>query len=269
MIELGLIGGGFQHAHSSTLWKKPSSFIWAKNEIRDITCFVDEAIIDQLSSNECNSTKKIGWIVESSVIIPETIKYIKKHYKKVSEYFEFIITHDNSIVCLAENFYYLPPSGYWIENPECYPKDRLCSMITSNKSQCEGHKYRLQWAEKLQNKLDLFGRGIKDFNTKEDAIANYMFSVTMENASYSGYWSEKILDCFACGTIPIYHGDPDIGDHFNKDGIILLDEFFDPSMLSPELYLAKEDAIIDNFERCLKYNVIEDIMWKKYIKEII
>jgi hypothetical protein len=269
MIKLGLIGGGFQHAYSSTLWKKPSNFTWAKNETRDITCFVDEAIIEELINNKNRIKKKIGWIVESSAIIPQTVEYIKKYHKEISQSFDFIITHDNSIVCLAENFYYLPPSGYWIENPQCYAKDRLCSMITSNKSQCDGHVHRLQLAKKLQNKLDLFGRGIKDFNIKEDALSDYMFSVTMENASYSGYWSEKILDCFACGTIPIYYGDPDIGDHFNKDGIIILDDSFDPSMLSSELYLSKQDAIIDNFERCLKYNVIEDIMWQKYIKEII
>jgi hypothetical protein len=266
MIDIGLIGGGFQHAYSSTLWKKPNYFTWAKNEIREITCYVDEAIMTGLSNN---NTKKIAWIVESSAIIPNLINDIKKYHKEISESFEFLITHDNSIVDLENNFYYLPPSGYWIQNPQCYPKDKLCSMISSNKTQCQGHLYRLEWAKKLKNRLDFYGRGIKDFSKKEDAISDYMFSVTMENASYSGYWSEKILDCFACGTIPIYHGDPDIDKHFNMNGIIRLDEAFNPEDLTPELYLSKEDAIIDNFERSLKYNIIEDIMWEKHIKNII
>ena len=39
--------------------------------------------------------------------------------------------------------------------------------------------------------------------------------------------------------------------------------------LTPELYLSKEDAIIDNFNRCLEYDIIEDILWNKYIKNII
>lgn len=267
MNKLGLIGGGFQHAHSSTLWKKPKYFEWQKNKIEEITCFVDEAIISDLAFK--TKSKKIAWIVESSAIIPQTINTIKDNYQKISDEFNFLVTHDLSISCLAENFYYLPPSGYWVKDPQCYPKTRLCSMITSNKILCEGHKYRLKWAEKLKDKLDLYGRGIRDFSNKEDAISEYMFSVTMENESYPGYWSEKILDCFACGTIPIYHGDPSIGDHFNKDGIIILNESFDPSILSSELYLSKEDAIIDNFERCLKYDVIEDIMFEKYVINIL
>jgi hypothetical protein len=267
MIEVGLIGGGFQHAYSSTLWKIPTYFTWSKNQIKDITFFVDEDIVKNINSTY--NTKKIAWIVESSAIIPEVIKKIKEQSKEISNAYEFLITHDKSISCLADNFYYLPPSGYWIENPECYPKTRLCSMITSNKTQCEGHLYRLHWADKLKDKVDLFGRGIREFNKKEDALADYMFSVTMENASYDGYWSEKILDCFACGTIPIYHGDPNIGDYFNIDGIIKLDDSFDPNLLTPELYLSKEEAIIDNFNRTLKYNIIEDILWERYIKKMM
>lgn len=263
MYKIGLIGGGFQHAYSSTLWKKPKYFTWEKNSIQEITCFVDHSIVSEGLNSIGN--KKIAWIVESSAIIPETINYIKLNHKKISESYEFLITHDKSISCLEDNFYYLPPSGYWVEDPQCYPKTKVCSMITSDKNFCSGHSFRLSSANRLKDKLDLFGRGIRTFEKKEDALSDYMFSVTMENASYEGYWSEKILDCFACGTIPIYYGDPSIGDHFNMDGIIVFNEEFDPSILTDELYLSKEDAIIDNFERCLKYDVIEDIIWEKYI----
>ena len=54
-----------------------------------------------------------------------------------------------------------------------------------------------------------------------------MFSIAIENASYETYFTEKLLDCFATGTIPVYYGAPDIGDYFNKDGIIDLSEEFD------------------------------------------
>ena len=33
-----------------------------------------------------------------------------------------------------------------------------------------------------------------------------MFSVCIENDVYDTYFTEKILDCFATGTIPIYKG---------------------------------------------------------------
>lgn len=266
MIELGLFGGGFQHAYSSTLMKHPKYFSWAKNKIRDITCFMEEEIVPNI--NKHNNIKKFAWVLESSVIIPSVVNEVIQNYKEISESYEFLISHDKRISSLASNFYYLPPHGYWIENPQVYPKTKLCSMISSSKRMCSGHDFRLNWVDKLRNKLDLFGNGINTFNKKEDALADYMFSVTIENSQYETYWTEKILDCFACGTIPIYHGSPDIGDYFNMNGIILLDNNFDVSLLNSELYLSKEDAIIDNFERALKYNIIEDIMWDKFINKI-
>ena len=263
MYKIGLIGGGFQHAYSSTLWKKPKYFIWEKNSIEDITCFVDDSIISK--GLDIIKNKKIAWIVESSAIIPQVINYIKLNHKQISDQYEFLITHDKSISCLEDNFYYLPPSGYWVENPECYPKTRLCSMITSDKNFCTGHSFRLESANKLKDKLDLFGRGIRTFEKKEDALADYMFSVTMENASYEGYWSEKILDAFITGTIPIYHGSPDIGNFFNLNGIIILNDNFNIKDINKDLYYSKMEYIKDNFERALKYFTIEDLIVEKFL----
>lgn len=270
MIEIGLIGGGFTHAHSSTDWKKPTKLTFCSNQLKDVTCFVDEAIVPNIG---LKGIKKIGWVLESSAIQPHTVNDIIRYSKEISDSYEFIISHDKRIVDLAPNFYYLPPHGYWVgqygqPEPQIYPKTKLCSMVTSNKRMCPGHDFRLGWMKKLQDHVDLYGRGFNDFKYKEDALADYLFSVTIENDSYETYWTEKILDCFVCGTIPIYHGAPDIGDYFNMDGVILLTDDFDIKSLTPELYLSKEDAIIDNFKRALQYNVIEDLMWDKYIYKL-
>ena len=76
-----------------------------------------------------------------------------------------------------------------------------------------------------------------------------MFQITLENDSYSTYFTEKVTDCFATGTIPVYWGAPDIGDYFNKEGIIDLNDEFDIDSLTPELYQSKLEAVKDNFER--------------------
>lgn len=266
MKQIGLIGGGFQHAYSSTLWKKPTHFEWAKNQTKDITCYVDEAIIQNLGSNP--NIKKIGWIAESSGIIPQVVSFILEHHDEVSNSFDVLFTNDERLLGLAPNFQFLPPTGYWIEDPQLYPKTKLCSMICSNKNMCDGHAYRLMWAKRLHNKLDFYGRGFKDFTKKEEALADYMFSVTMENSKYKSYWSEKLLDCFLCGTVPIYHGAPDAGNFFVKEGIIELTDDFDVSQLTSELYLSKEDAIIENFNIALKYGCSEDIMWEQYLNKL-
>lgn len=87
----------------------------------------------------------------------------------------------------------------------------------------------------------------------------------MKYVSYETYFTEKIIDCFACGTIPIYLGSPDIGDYFNPDGIISLNANFDIKNINEEIYNIKKEAIQENFLKSLEYNVLEDWIYKKYL----
>lgn len=259
MLKIGLIGGGFQHAYSSTLWKRPNNFIWSKNVIEDITFFVDESIEQGIN---VNCKRKFAWLLESRKISPNSVSFVKNNWEKVSNSYEILFTHNKEIYDLSENFIYLPPHGYWIESPKIHPKTKLVSMLSSNKN----YSHRLEWVNNLRNVVDLYGRGFKDIDKKEEALNNYMYSVTIENDKYETYWSEKILDCFATGTIPIYYGSPDITNFFNEDGIIFLNEDFDIKSLSKEDYQKRMPAIIDNFNKCLNYNIIEDIIYEKWIK---
>lgn len=262
MRELGLFGGDFQHALSSTLWKPPTYFSWAKNAYRDINFFVDKAIYPNIHT-DCSN--KYAWVVESRIIIPSVIRDFKTHWKEISKAYKYVFTHYKEIYDLANNFIYLPPHGYWIKEPQIYPKTKLVSLISSTKNFGPGHAFRLGWVEKLRNKVDLYGRGFNTMVQKEDALKDYMFCVTIENDQYETYWTEKILDCFVSGTVPVYHGAPDVGNYFNMDGIIVLKDDFDPSQLSRDLYESMMPAIRDNFKRALKYEMIEDIIWEKYI----
>jgi hypothetical protein len=263
MKQIGLFGGGFQHSHSTTLWKKPSYFEWSKNKLEDITFFVDDAISYGLNQN-CKI--KIGWLVESRGVISNAIDYVKNNWMLISQNYDILITHDKSIYDLADNFYYLPPHGYWVDEPKIHNKTKLVSMISSNKSFLDGHKKRLEWVNKLKKNVDLFGNGFKTIEKKEEALNDYMFSVTIENDKYETYWSEKILDCFATGTVPVYYGSPDIGDYFNIDGIIMLTNDFDINSLNFDEYNKRKYAIEDNYKRVLKYDIIEDIIYNKWIK---
>ena len=266
LIKIGLIGGGFQHAYSSTLWKKPSFFEFSKNKIEDITFFVDDGIINNLFNKECKI--KIGWILESRDITGNIIEIIKNNLNAINKNFDFIITHNKELYNLGGKFLYYPPHGYWIEKPEIYAKTKLISMISSNKGWTKGHKKRLEFIEKYKNKVDLFGRGFKEIDKKEDGLKDYMFSIVIENDQYETYWSEKILDCFACGTIPIYYGAPDIEKFFDKNGIIDLNDNFDIDSLNKGLYLSKIESVKKNFEITFEYNVIEDLIYKNLLKNV-
>ena len=141
----------------------------------------------------------------------------------------------------------------------------MISMIASNKAMTAGQRTRLQWVEMLEDQIDVYGRGINEIALKEEGLCDYMFSVVIENGFYESYFTEKILDCFASGTIPVYMGSPDIGKYFNKDGIIDLTEEFD---VSEEIYFSKMDAIKENLEKAKEYEVLEDFIYLNYFKEI-
>ena len=137
----------------------------------------------------------------------------------------------------------------------------MISMIASNKKMCEGHRLRLQWVERLWGQVDMYGRGFNEIALKEEGLCDYMFSIAIENGQYGTYFTEKLLDCFATGTIPVYLGAPDIGNYFNKDGIIDLTEQFD---VSDQIYYNKMNAIVDNLNRVKKMEVLEDFIWENY-----
>ena len=93
-----------------------------------------------------------------------------------------------------------------------------------------------------------------------------MFSVAIENSSYNTYFTEKITDCFAVGTIPIFYGNKDIGEIFNPNGIIMLDDNFDIKSLNKDLYQSKIDAVKENFEIACNMQTAEDYIYNKYLK---
>ena len=136
-------------------------------------------------------------------------------------------------------------------------------MIASNKRMCEGHIKRLEWVERIGDQVDLYGRGFNEIANKEDGLCDYMFSVSIENGQYETYFTEKLLDCFATGTVPVYLGAPDIGNHFNMDGIIILSDEFD---VSEDIYYSKLDAIKDNLERAKEMEILEDFIYVRYLQ---
>jgi hypothetical protein len=57
---------------------------------------------------------------------------------------------------------------------------------------------------------------------KVDALAPYEFSVAIENCCEPGYVTEKLFDCFLCGTTPVYLGDPLVRKRFGENASVRL-----------------------------------------------
>lgn len=212
---------------------------------------------------------KIGWIKECEAINPT---YFNLMRSKPDMFFDqlgldYVFTYDEDICQLDSRFRKTIGEGYWIKIPSIYKKSKLVSMIVSNKNLCHYHSKRLEVKEKYKNDVDLFGVGHNEIERKEEGLIDYMFSFAMENDVVDTMMSEKLFDCFATGTIPIYQGTRRAGLYFNPDGIIFLDDDFDINNLSQEMYYSKMNAIQENFELVRELEVPIDYHFKDVLPQ--
>ena len=262
--KFNLVGNTFTHLTDGnkgySVHGKESKYIeWVKDGSGEVTFYIDSTLA-QAQIDE-TSGPKYGWLLESKYITPQIVDSVRMFPEQYLETFDLIFTHNHDLLKLDSKFKWVPAQGFWIKEPKIYDKSKMISMIASNKKMCEGHRLRLQWVERLWGQVDMYGRGFNEIALKEEGLCDYMFSIAIENGQYETYFTEKLLDCFATGTIPVYLGAPDIGKVFNSDGIIALSDEFD---VSEELYYSKIDAIKENLEKAKEMEILEDFIYLNY-----
>lgn len=277
MVEINMVGGGFQHDVCSSALNKNKYVKWRKDNLANISIHIDNGLYIKVNKNKLN----FGWICESSSIVPNIINEVLDKMDYYQSNFKHIFTHDKRIVEKNPSLFkfVLPNARPWIQNKKIYNKTKNISIIVSNKNITAGHKYRLSVLQKYNTKnVDRFGRGTNNelpWVTTENGIEesgkiiglkDYRYSFCFENDNYESIFVEKITDCFATGTIPIFWGTPSIGEYFNKDGIIIFDENSDYSNLNEESYNSKKLSIEDNFQRCIDLPTSEDYFYTNYIR---
>lgn len=55
---------------------------------------------------------------------------------------------------------------------------------------------------------------------KNAFVSQFKFNIAFENSSHDGYVTEKIVDAFVAGVVPIYYGDPRVVEDFNPKAFI-------------------------------------------------
>lgn len=85
-------------------------------------------------------------------------------------------------------------------------RENFFNMLSEYKRVDSGGKY-----------INNIGEPVK---SKYEFQKQYKFSIAFENSSTDGYVTEKILQAFAAGTIPIYWGNPSVGKDFNERSFI-------------------------------------------------
>jgi hypothetical protein len=272
VTELSAFGSPFSHDITSCHNISPKNFKWVfnKQSKNNVEVYLDYDILGGFKS-KCKN--KFLWICESRGIIPAQMEFIYSNSERLKEVYNKIFVHDYNFLKLGPEFVYCPAAANhtWVVNRGIHKKTKLASMVSSGKNMCEGHRYRNHLMESFKSKftnIDYYGRAFNPFNVKEDVLNDYYFSITIENEKYSNYYTEKLMDCFATGTIPVYYGTPEVDKMFNTDGIIVLDNTFDINQLSPDLYYSKLDAVKDNFERCMNHQTADDFIYERIVESI-
>ena len=99
-----------------------------------------------------------------------------------------------------------------------------------------------KWQKRLKTILRNLNPEPCDYKIK--IMSNYKFAICFENVSYPGYVTEKIIDCFVAGVIPIYLGAPDVQDLIPKGAFIDMRRFDSWGSLNDYLdALKEEDAL--------------------------
>jgi hypothetical protein len=187
------------------------------------------------------------WIIESPLILeyfhPGFFNNVHHNIYK----FKKIYTHDKHLIQSHSKFVFKSHGDCSITDYQDLNKNKLLSMISSNKRWVDGHELRHQIIEEYHSRFDLYGHGFNYIERKEIGLNQYAFSISVENCKKDYYFTEKIIDCFRTKTIPIYWGCPSIGDFFDKRGIIQFDD------------ISQLDNIIDSLNYSKYYDLIDAI----------
>lgn len=151
-------------------------------------------------------------------------------------------------------------------------KTRFCNFIYSNNI-----PFRNEFFKKLNSykKVDSFGKccnnmGPLPIKTEETfkplkLLKKYKFTIAFENSTYPGYTTEKITEPMLANSIPIYWGNPKVGEEFNTKSFLNYHDF------KNEDELIKKIIEIDNndklYEEYLKQPWFKDNKPNKYFDE--
>ena len=185
------------------------------------------------------------------------INYLDRHFTYQKFFFSKLLLF-NKYYKKARNKVLLEPirkkfcaaviSNFWFSN---YFRINFINELSKYKNVDMGGKYKNNIG-KIVNKIEF--------------LSSYKFSIAMENTEGDGYISEKIIDSFLSGTIPIYYGSYLLDEFINPKSFILIRGNTD--IKEKIEYIKKIDNDNNIYRNILKENILIDKnIFKKYNKE--
>ena len=230
--------------------------------------------------------KNIAWLIEPYDHIPHIYQWLRDNHERFAQ----IWTHDWELLmygngvntmwkpgepyehrCMNKGLL-IPFGGCWIdkEHQVIPKKTKDFSIIASGKMQHQGHKLRHSIIASAAGRVDTFGGGYNPIQDKIEGLRDYRYHFVIENVRRDFWFTEKLIDCFITGTIPIFWGCPSINNFFNTQGMKIFEHITDlPSLLkqcTAEEYNKMLPHIEENFELAKNYILAEDYIYSNYNK---
>lgn len=231
--------------------------------------------------------RKFALLMESRSVNPGSYKKFIREKSYIENEFDRVFTYDDEILCALGNAKFVPfCAGYWygrydstaILPPGNYArKTRNISILSSDKTSTHLHRLRKSLAEicRDNNLADTYGTfDGGEWVTPEIPLKDYRYSIIIENDITPYFFTEKITNCFAAQTIPIYLGATRINDFFDRNGIITLTEKNAGnireilSQCTEEEYMRRLPSVMENFRRVKEYENPFDYMHLRYVRDI-
>lgn len=198
---------------------------------------------------------KIAWFIESPKRHSKGFRFLRR--KRNRQQFDSILTCYRPLLERGNPFVFVPVASTNVDpqmDIEALIRDKVktVSIIASKKNWAMGHKLRHKTVERFGDRIDsILGSGYQWIAKTSEGLKAFKYSIVIENRRQDFYFSEKIVDCLMCGTVPIYWGCPSIGKFFNKDGIIAFERLEDLEGILKNLseadYNERLEAIRENF----------------------
>jgi len=264
------INNTFTHCRGSCDGSPPAN-PWVFNQIPEDPDAGPVLYTDGLiaASEQVPKKNDFAWMCESPALLGDLYVWIKDNLSYVEDRFVKVFTSDKSLLSLSEVFEWAPAGSNksWVKSPGIRSqKNKLVSIIASNKRSTDGHLLRHKIVDS-DPAVDAYGRGYRSIDRKEEGLDDYMFSYCIENTKSDLYYTEKIADAIACGTIPIYWGSDQIGEVYNKDGILRYEDIEDIE-LSEDLYLDMLPYAIENLSTLNEMRPADDVVQDKMVEAL-
>ena len=136
------------------------------------------------------------------------------------------------------------------------PSKKFCAWVVSNGGGTERNHFFDKLSEyKVVDSGGSFRNNVGGpVGDKLEFLSHYKFSICFENSKTQGYISEKLVDAFEAGTIPIYFGDDSVKKLINSKSYIHVNDIND---FNKKIDLIKKiDQDDDLYESMIKEKIV-------------